>query len=527
MTGGTVEATSANIGENVTITLTPDETHVFGSLKVDGQAVTCQADENGVYIYTFTATKSSYQIEAVFADGGDLAITVTGVHVDSSDLTIEVSNGSVTKEATLEGGTWTVSRIAYGTYTITVTSKTGGYTVLTQEVNFEAGSESATVEITADNYGDNRKYELQGENDEEYSGGVLAEDLGSTESFVFKGFLGIKEGGDSLDALKESGHGSFGAGLRFIMSDGNSLRIAFVANNGTWSIRCYWQASNNSEHDNVTLTMDDTLKNYVSTNGGVNIIAVAEKVGGTPTVTIFVECAENTWQQLGTYANGNVPLDKAIEQVTITKMWIRDNPNRTSYAEGTLSFGTTDTGIPANNVLTETIDLDEKGTEYWEHYSAGTGSNNSATVTDSKADAADKIVFDPSSWDRYETRPYGADNAQAFTGTSRKGALNSNGYVFRDRSNALTATVTLAKGDTAVKVYTGTWISNCQFTITLTDDTTGEVVGGIVFTVTNGSATYETVFTVDTSGWADDETKTFTLSCSSDNTLKLMAIAIS
>ena len=345
VTGGKVEATSANIGEQVTITLTPDESHVFGSLKVDGQAVTCQADENGVYIYTFTATKSSHQIEAVFAEGGDLTITVTGVSVDSSDLTIEVSNGSVTKEATLEGGSWTVSRIAYGTYTITVSSKSGGYTVLTQEVNFEAGSLSAEVEITAENYGDNRKYELQGQNDEEYSGGVLAEDLGSTESFVFKGFLGIKEGGESLDALKNSGNGSFGAGLRFIMSDGNSFRIAFVANNGTWSIRCYWQDSGNSEHDNVALTMDDTLKNYVSANGGVNIIAVAEKVGGTPTVTIFVECAENTWQQLGTYANGNVPLDKAIEQVTIAKMWINNNPNRTSYAEGTLSFGTTDTGI--------------------------------------------------------------------------------------------------------------------------------------------------------------------------------------
>ena len=347
VTGGNVSVSEApELGEEVTITLTPDDTHVFGSLKVDGQAVICQAGENGVYTYTFTATKSTYQITATFADGGDLTINVTGTSAESGDLTIEVSNGFVTKTATFADNTWTVSDIAYGTYTITVTSKSaGGYTVLTDEVTFGADSPSASIEITADNYGENRKYELQGENDEEYSGGVLAENIGSTESFVFKGFLGITSGSDSLDALKGSQNGSFGAGLRFIMSDGNSFRIAFVANNGTWSIRCYWQEAGHAEHDNVTLTMNETLKSYVSENGGVNIIVVAEMVGGTPVVTIYIESAENTWQQLGTYTNSNIPLNKAIAQVTVAKMWISDNPNRTPYVEGTLSFGTTDTGI--------------------------------------------------------------------------------------------------------------------------------------------------------------------------------------
>ena len=347
VTGGNVSVSEApELGEEVTITLTPDDTHVFGSLKVDGQAVICQAGENGVYTYTFTATKSTYQITATFADGGDLTINVTGTSAESGDLTIEVSNGFVTKTATFADNTWTVSDIAYGTYTITVTSKSaGGYTVLTDEVTFGADSPSASIEITADNYGENRKYELQGENDEEYSGGVLAENIGSTESFVFKGFLGITSGSDSLDALKGSQNGSFGAGLRFIMSDGNSFRIAFVANNGTWSIRCYWQEAGHAEHDNVTLTMNETLKSYVSENGGVNIIVVAEMVGGTPVVTIYIESAENTWQQLGTYTNSNIPLNKAIEQVTVTKMWISTNPNRTPYVDGILSFGTTDTGI--------------------------------------------------------------------------------------------------------------------------------------------------------------------------------------
>ena len=98
--------------------------------------------------------------------------------------------------------------------------------------------------------------------------------------------------------------------------------------------------------------------------------------------------------------------------------------------------------------------------------------------------------------------------------------------MFRDQSNALTATVTLSKGDTAVKVYTGTWIPDCGFTISLTD-VDGNVVGAVGFTVNNGSATYETVFTIDTSGWSEGESRTFTLTCGSTNTLKLMAIAIS
>ena len=198
----------------------------------------------------------------------------------------------------------------------------------------------------------------------------------------------------------------------------------------------------------------------------------------------------------------------------------------TARVDGELRFGTTDAGIPAVNVLTETIDLDKNGEVYWEHYSSGNGAENDPTVTDVKAGAEDRIVFDPSEWDRYETRPYGADNAQAFTGTSQNGELNSNGFVFRDQSNALTATIILSKGDTAVKVYTGTWISNCQFTISLTD-ADGNVVGSIEFTVTNGSATYETIFFIDTSDWAEDESRQFTLTCGSNNTLKLMAIAIS
>ena len=198
----------------------------------------------------------------------------------------------------------------------------------------------------------------------------------------------------------------------------------------------------------------------------------------------------------------------------------------TARADGELRFGTTDTGIPAVNVLTETIDLDKNGEVYWEHYSSGNGAENDPTVTDVKAGAEDRIVFDPSEWDRYETRPYGADNAQAFVGTSQNGALNSKGFVFRDSSKELTATVTIKKGDKNLKVYTGTWIPDCGFTIALSD-ADGNSVGAIGFTVNNSSATYETVFTIDTSGWSEEESRTFTLTCGSTNTLKLMAIAIS
>ena len=231
------------------------------------------------------------------------------------------------------------------------------------------------------------------------------------------------------------------------------------------------------------------------------------------------------WTSIGEWQSP-FAVTSPIEKVEVLRMFQNGLEGWTAKVDGELRFGTTDTGIPAVNVLTETIDLDKNGEVYWEHYSSGNGAENDPTVTDVKAGAEDRIVFDPSEWDRYETRPYGADNAQAFVGTSQNGALNSKGFVFRDWSKELTATVTIKKGDKNLKVYTGTWIPDCGFTISLTD-VDGNVVGAVGFTVNNGSATYETVFTIDTSGWSEGESRTFTLTCGSTNTLKLMAIAIS
>ena len=542
VTGGEVEVTqNATIGGSVTVTLTPEEGYALSSLQVDGAAVSCEESE-GRYTYTFTASKSNHELTVVFGALAELTVTVdtSAVSAATDDISVTLKNAAGESVEITQGtaGTWTTGYIPYGTYTATVSSVSGGYTVLTQQVEFSEEQTTLALTVSADNYGETRKYTLVGENNEEYSGGVLAENIGSTDSFVFEGTLGVIEGSASLSELIAANNGSFGTGLRFIMSDGNSFRIAFVANNGTWSIRCYWQTSTNAEKDNQTFTMSESAKTYVSENNGVHIIAVAEKVGDASSIAIYIEEAEGKWVLLGTYTNSNIPLGKTIAQVMVAKMWINDNPDRTPYVNGTLRFGTTDTGLPAVNVLTETINLDEKGTKYWEHYSAGEGegeTHENKPLATRSSEGGDRIALSfptgftgdgttrGSAIDNYETRPDEADNKQAFTSNN---GLNSKGFVFRSGANPIEATITLSKGDTAVKVYTGTWISNCQFTISLTD-AEGNVVESIGFTVTNGSATYETVFSIDTSDWAEEESKTFTLTCGSNNTLKLMAIAIS
>ena len=357
ITGGTVKVTeNAVIGDEITVTITPASNYELSEVKVDGKVVSCEQGD-GVYTYTFTATKSNYSVEVLFGELHYLAITVdtTAIPEAAGNLSVTLTNAAgETVSLTNEGDTWTAST-PYGKYTLAVRPASGDYMVISKEVEFGEGSESVTLTVTGSNYGINRVYALEGENDQEYSGGILAENIGSTESFVFEGFLGVTEGSESLSELIEANNGSFGTGLRFVMSDGNSFRIAFVANNGTWSIRCYWQDSKNAEKDNATFVIEESVKNYVSANGGVNIIAVAEKVGVTSSVMIFIETAEGVWERLGTYTNANIPLGKAIDQVTVAKMWINDNPDRTPYVNGTLRFGTTETGIGVEVINSEEI----------------------------------------------------------------------------------------------------------------------------------------------------------------------------
>ena len=524
--GGSIEVTDASLGGEVTVTLTPEEGYVFSSLSVDGEPVECTSGADGVYTYTFMATKNSYAFAAMFEQAGGaytvnatIAETLTGA---ADDLSIVLSNGSSEYAATkVEGNVWTTESIPYGTYTVIVTSASGGYTVLEQEVTFAEGSESVTVEITADNYGENRKYTLEGESATE-NGVVITENLGATtDGFVFEGFLGVGGSG----SLADIGTKNYATALRFTTESGDQFRLCFYIWNGQyWLVKAFQEGKENQSglSNEFAFTGNTVLIDYVKAQNGITVSISAAADG---TLTVYAKTSDTEWVLIGEWKSP-FPVTEKITKVEVLRMFQQGIEGWTATVDGELRFGTTDTGLPAVSVLTETINLDEKGTKYWEHYSSGTGANNGPTVTDGKTNATDIIEFDPSEWDRYETRPYNADNAQAFTGTSQNGELNSKGFVFRDQSKTLTATVTLSKGDTALKVYTGTWISNCQFTFTLSD-AEGNVVGSIGFTVTNGSATYETIFFIDTSDWAEDESRQFTLTCGSNNTLKLMAIAIS
>lgn len=552
---GKVEASTTNLGEELTITLTPESGYELHSLTVDGERVAWTGD-SGTSTYTVgKATKSSYTVEAVFGEVKTLSVTLDvsalagQAALDDFTVTLMSLADGTSYSVTKSDSTWTTQeQLPKGEYRVCIVYKaadTDGYTVYDRAVDFTQ-SEGVTISLTDEHFGAQRKYVLEGRTPlaslpETASSIVLAEDLGTiTDGFVLEGFFGFD--GRTVDEIErirtegtEDSFYSIGTDLAFTFEGGKVLHVRFfIWRSTTWVIKIF---EGTNENNNYELGFYGTaaLADYVRAQNGITI-SLATNLEGT--LVVYAKTGEDAWMLLG--AKDDFPtkfgLDftKKLEKVELTCTGYAYESN--AIFEGELRFGTTAAPVTAqytNNgatgslsALHGTIDLDEKGTKYWEHYSSGTGGNNSGTVTDEKANATDVITFDPSGWDRYETRPYTADNAQAFTGTSQNGELNSKGFVFRDHLNALTATITLSKGDTAIKVYTGTWISNCQFTLTLTEKDTQTEVGKIVFNVINGSATYEAVFSIDTSSWSENESKEFTLSCGSNNTLKLMAIAI-
>ena len=110
------------------------------------------------FIRTFAAVFE--QAGGAYTVNATIAETLTGA---ADDLRIVLSNGSSEYVATKgTGNVWTTESIPYGEYTVIVTSISDGYTVLEQKVTFAEGSTQTTVNITADNYGANRKYTLEG-----------------------------------------------------------------------------------------------------------------------------------------------------------------------------------------------------------------------------------------------------------------------------------------------------------------------------------------------------------------------------
>ena len=365
---------------------------------------------------------------------------------------------------------------------------------------------------------------LKGSNSVENPGVVISEALSATkDGYVFTGFLGVGGSG----SLKDIGTRNYATALRFTTESDYQYRLTFYIWNGKyWLVKAFQEGHENTASSHEFAFTDNTaLIDYVKEKNGLTVSIAASADG---TLTVYAMTSETEWISLGEWKSP-FKIGERIETIEVLRMFSNGIEGWTAVVDGELQLGTTETGIPVTNVLTDTINLDEKGTRYWEHYSSGTGGENGVLMTRSSTGTDDERIrlefrdMSQGKGDGYETRPDNADNAQAFKSSN---GLDSKGFVFRDGSRPLTATVTFQKDDSSLRVYTGTWISNCQFTITLTDSD-GNTVGVSAFTVTNGMATYETVFTIDTSSWAEDESRTFTLNMTSNNTLKLMAIAIS
>ena len=364
---------------------------------------------------------------------------------------------------------------------------------------------------------------LKGSNSVENPGVVISAALGATkDGYVFTGFLGVGGSG----SLKDIGDKNYATALRFTTESGYQYRLTFYIWNGKyWIVKVFQENQENTAASHEFSFTDNTvLIDYVKEKNGLTVSIAASADG---TLNVYAMTSETEWISLGEWKSP-FKIGERIEKIEVLRMFSNGIEGWTAVVDGELQLGTTETGIPVTNVLTDTINLDEKGTRYWEHYSSGTGGNNGVLATRSSTGSDDGRIqlefrdMSQGKGDGYETRPDNSDHAQAFTSTN---GFYSNGFVFRDGSRPLTATVTIQKDDSSLRVYTGTWIANCQFTITLTDSE-GNAIGS-AFTVTNGAATYETVFTFDTSSWTEGESRTFTLNMTSNNTLKLMAIAIS
>ena len=339
VTGGSIDVTDAHLGDEVTVTLTPEEGYVFSSLSVDGQLVECTAGEDGVYTYTFTTMKSNYTLTAAFGESHAFTVTVdtSAVPNAAGDLEIELTNGSVRYVATAGEGVWTAN-IPYGDYTLIVTSISDGYTVLEQEVTFEEGSTSVTVNITADNYGENRKYTLEGSATED--GVMLVENLGATTNgFVFEGFLGVGGTGN----LSEIGSKSFASALRFTTESGYQFRVCFYIWQGNgWLIKVFEEGKENSAQSHqFSFNGNTALINYVKGQNGITVNIGVDNEGN---FSVYAMTSATEWISLGSWKMTEYEHGK-IEKVEVLRMFTSGVEDWTATVNGELKFGTTDTGV--------------------------------------------------------------------------------------------------------------------------------------------------------------------------------------
>ena len=337
---GTVSVTeNIALGDEVTVTVTAKPNFIVSGLKVDGAAVTLTED-NGSYIYTFTATKSSYTLEAAFEQMYEYTVTVSEDGVSAgSDLQVVLTNGSMEFVGT-QSGSDHIIMAPYGDYTLIVRSISGGYTVLTSDVSFAADDTETSVTVNADNYGDNRKYELKGSIDNE-SGIVIAENLGATQNgYVFTGFLGT----DGNGSLKDIGTKNFAAALRFTTESGYQYRLTFYIWNGRfWLVKAFEEGQENTASSHEFAFTDNTaLIDYVKAENGLTVSIVASTDG---MLTVYAMTSETEWISIGSWQSP-FEIDESIEKVEVLRMFKDNIEGWTAEVNGTLQFGTTDTDIP-------------------------------------------------------------------------------------------------------------------------------------------------------------------------------------
>ena len=338
---GEVKVETGNIGQEVTVKVTPKGTdHALIGIKVDGELVTPVKDADGYYVYTFTATKSRYDVEAVFAEVYEYTVSVDTSAVPGAEVAVSLVSEATGESfsATEAGGVWTVN-IPYGNYKAVVAAVEGGYTVATQDVVFAEDAAETTVTVTADSYGDNRKYELEGSIGNE-SGIVIAENLGATkDGYVFTGFLGTGGSG----SLKDIGTKNYAAALRFTTESGYQYRLTFYIWEGKyWLVKVFEEDQENTASSHEFGFTDNTaLIEYVKQKNGLTVSIVASTDG---MLTVYAMTSETEWISLGSWQSP-FEIDESIEKVEVIRMFSNGLEGWTAEVDGTLQFGTTETDV--------------------------------------------------------------------------------------------------------------------------------------------------------------------------------------
>ena len=445
---GTVSVTeNIALGDEVTVTVTAKPNFIVNGLKVDGASVTLTED-NGSYIYTFTATKSSYTLEAAFEQMYAYTVTVSEDGVSAAgDLQVVLTNGSMEFVGTPSGSGYTVMA-PYGDYTLIVRSVSGGYTVYTHAVAFTEGEAGTSVIVNADNYGDNRKYELKGEIANE-SGIVIAENLGATQNgYVFTGFLGTGGSG----SLKDIGTKNYAAALRFTTESGYQYRLTFYIWNGKyWLVKAFQENQENTAASHEFAFTDNTaLIDYVKEKNGLTVSIAASADG---TLNVYAMTSETEWISLGEWKSP-FEIDESIEKVEVLRMFKDNIEDWTAEVNGTLQFGTTDTGIPVTFT--------------------GTGVVENGSVEVSSANLGGEVTVTLTPAEGYRFKALSVDGA-AVTPTAGENGVFTYTFTTTKSSYALVAEFEPIpeNGTLTVNVQIDPSLQNAEndLTITLTDGT--------------------------------------------------------